>query len=189
MKTRAVHRRTRVSSFLLILGVASVALTLALTVQVRSASDSVPVVDPTASELLEDAREALPFAIQQPVTVPDGYQLGRIMWIEPDPALGTTRSSIDTWFYNGTGDWVHIWQTDIPPDELGDDDPTVIGAPTRIAGTEWSLVENHLAYAGKSLSVISVRLQDGTTLSMDSPGGFELIARFAASLQGLGAGD
>lgn len=181
-------RTTRLRTAPVLVAFAAVAVALSVaTIQARSATP--PVVDPNARALLEQARAAITFELQQPTWLPDDYQLARVIWIAPDPALGTTRSSVDTWFYDGSGNMVHVWQSDIDPAELGDKDPVAVGRPTTIDNQVWSRLDGHLEFDGKSLTVLSARLSDGTIMSIDTPGGFDVLARVAGSMEPRGLRD
>ncbi len=134
-----------------------------------------------AITLLETARMEVDFALLTPGWLPDGYSLVHVAWFQPDDVIGTTASSVDTWYSDTGRPLIHIWQTNIP--DLGEKDPLRIGSPLTLSGNEtWSVVEGLRALDSVSATVLSARVSGGTTVSIDSGVPLEDLIMVAESL-------
>lgn len=134
-----------------------------------------------ADALLAQARGAVTFDIAEPKFIPDGFRLINVIWSEPSVTTGATHSSVDLWYQDDIGQVVHLWQTDIPPAELGTKDPTLKGSTTAIDQRDWTTLEQVGFFAAR-LTVLSSRMPDGTTVSLDGPAALSELAQVAASL-------
>jgi hypothetical protein len=118
-----------------------------------------------------DAVQHAPFELQQPTSLPAGFELYRVSWLGPGNLEDATSTSVDTWFRHADGALVHIWQSNIPPEELqaSNEDPMRTGEATSLGGRHWQLVVDHPWFANTTRVILSTRLPDGTTLSLDGP--------------------
>lgn len=121
-----------------------------------------------AAGLVDQARDELTFDLLIPEWLPPGYSLEHIAWFPPSEELGyPDESAVDTWYSAPGRPLLHVWQTD--NSELGDDDPVLVGEPLRLAdGIVWSTMEGIQGLDTVSATVLSARMRDGTTLSLDS---------------------
>lgn len=94
--------------------------------------------------------------------LPDGFALVNAEF----DAGGDRVWSVDL-VYEGSGHYVHVWQTHVSPEELGDQDPVLLGEP--IPSTGWRANPLPAAQVGRAGVVeFSTRLDDGRTVSIDS---------------------
>lgn len=164
---RLTHRVVLLGTFIAIFVALNVAMTTAAAPEIDAAADLQE--RRTRSEaLLPQAREAVTFEVRLPTWLPAGYTLEHIAWFSPDMELGHTASSVDLWYSAPGKPRIHIWQTDIPPEELSTKDPTRLGGLSRVvAGSSWNEARGLQGLDTNDLTVLSTRLPDSITLSID----------------------
>jgi hypothetical protein len=118
----------------------------------------------------------MPGGLLEPGWLPDGFVLVHADFIE----AGNRIESVDL-AYDRAGSYLHIWQTHISPDQLGESDPVPQGEP--LEGTEWNANPLPAAQVGRAGVVeYSARLADGRTVSVDSDLEASVIERVLALL-------
>ena len=137
---------------------------------------------PITQENLVAARDQ-PGGLLEPGWLPEGFVLVHADYIEARNEI----SSVDL-FYGGPEHALHIWQTGIPPGELGAEDPVPKGQP--LAGTDWNVNRLPAAQVGREGVVeYSTRLGDGRTVTVDSDLDDDTMRRVLESLYFRGTGD
>lgn len=132
--------------------------------------------EPITRENLVAAREGMTGGLLEPGWLPDGFVLVHAEYIE----AGNRIESVDL-AYDGAGRYLHMWQTHISPDQLGESDPVAKGEPLR--GTEWNANPLPAAQVGRAGVVeYSARLADGRTVTVDSDLDPRVIERVLAAL-------
>jgi hypothetical protein len=160
------------------------AVILAITPVLVQAGAEDPQVTKRRAEAAENvaaAREQVTFAFVMPTWLPPGYSLEHLAWFVPDVVTGHTASSIDAWYSAPGQPFIHVWQTDNP--ELGQDDPVGAGDPVAIKGDpSWSALQGVRGIDSAAATVLSTRMPDGTTLSVDSGIPMDVLIKVAESL-------
>jgi hypothetical protein len=88
------------------------------------------VREPITRENLVVVRAGMAGGLREPSWLPDGFVLVHADYLETASRI----ASVDL-AYHGADRYLHIWQTHIAPDELGESDPVPKGEP--LEGTEW----------------------------------------------------
>lgn len=169
-----------------IIGLAALVLAVTPALGVANAEDQqLELRRARAASEVEDARAGLTFALQMPTWLPRGYSLEHIAWFVPDPWLGTTASSVDAWYSDSGSAFIHVWQTDIG--DLGEFDPVRQGEPFETPSSEiWSASFEKPGIGSVLTSILSRRLSDGTTISIDSAISVDQLIKTVESLSSDG---
>lgn len=131
---------------------------------------------PITQQNLVAARESMPGGLLEPGWLPDGFVLVNADFIK----AGNQISSVDL-NYASADHELHIWQTHLSPNELGESDPVPKGRP--LEGTEWSANRLPAAQVGHDGVVeYAIRLDDGRTVTVDSDMDEETMRRVLESL-------
>lgn len=135
---------------------------------------------PPPMEALETVQQKFPYRVRKPGYLPNGMTLFHVIETAPSEP-GESAYSVDIWYKSRNGDSLHIWQTNHTLLAATGKDPSAAteGESTWINGRTWQL--KHLA--DFSEYQLSVRFQDGVTLSMDSTLSEETLRRIAASIE------
>lgn len=135
------------------------------------ASTNVDVAPATAearaARQLEVALAEAPFPVRLPVLA--GYTLTNVDFVsEPDDPTGH-RFSLDVRFAGPSGAAVHVFQTNVSPEAMGDTDPVALplGRQVSVAGEVWTAVT--LPNGDGTASVQLARRIGEVTLSLDAP--------------------
>jgi hypothetical protein len=161
----------------------SVAIIVMTPVLVQAGAEDPQVTERRAisAKNVPAAREELTFAFVMPAWLPPGYSLEHLAWFSPDEITGHTASSIDAWYSAPGQPYIHVWQSDNP--ELGQDDPVLVGDLLEIARDEsWSAVQGARGLDTDAATILSARMSDGTTISVDSGVPIDLLIRVVESL-------
>lgn len=120
------------------------------------------VREPITRENLVAAREGMPGGLLEPSWLPSGFALVNADYMESEGRI----ASVDLW-YRGTEEYLHVWQTSMPAEELGDTDPVRLGEP--IPSMDWRANPLAVAQVGRPGVVeYSTRLDDGRTVTVDT---------------------
>lgn len=135
-----------------------------------------------ATRLLAQAREAAPFDLKFPTSIPAGLTLNNVIWSGADPNdfPDSDDFTTDIWFIDSSGERPHIWQTNST--NLSGADPTIRSAAVSelIGGVPW-MVET-VDLGTYSVVQVSRRFPDGILVSVDAADG--VVARsIAAALE------
>jgi hypothetical protein len=118
---------------------------------------------PITRENLHAARDGMADGLLEAGWLPDGFALVNAEYDEQGGRIW----SADLVYERPDGRYVHIWQTHVSSDDLGDQDPVALGEP--ISGRDWNANALSLAQVGRPGVVeFSARLDDGRTVSIDS---------------------
>lgn len=133
---------------------------------------------PAPTVALDGARNAAPYAVREPGWLPEGMELFLVNHVAPS-APEEVAHSVDMWFKDGNGGGVHVWQTDHRELAAAGKDPSAAtaGTATMIRGRVWQFVEVPDFHAAS----LSVRFEDGVTVSIDSNLGRDVLTRIASS--------
>jgi hypothetical protein len=181
MEARHLSKRIRIVIAYGALAIFIVTISSALT---RAGNSDARVEGPQldASRLLAQAREAAPFDLMFPASIPAGLTLNNVIWsgADPDEFPESKDFTTDIWFIDSSGERPHIWQTNST--SLSGADPTVRSAAVSelIGGVPW-MVET-IDFGTYSVVQVSRRFPDGILVSVDAADG--VVARaIAAALE------
>lgn len=137
------------------------------------------VREPVTRQDLAAAREGMPGGLLEPAWLPGGFELVNVGYIGAANQIET----VDMNYGDGTN-YLHIWQTQVSPDELGETDPVPLGDPIAIGGdVEWHANPLPGAQGGRGGIVeFSARLPDGRTVSVDGDLDADVMKRVLESL-------
>lgn len=125
---------------------------------------------------LAAARDGMPGGLLEPGWLPEGFELVHAEYVK----VGRQVESVDVVYENGTN-YVHLWQTQLSPEELGVKDPVTKGEP--IDDTGWNMNPLNAARVGREGVVeYSTRLPDGRTVTVDSDLPADVMRRILESL-------
>lgn len=147
------------------------------------ATELAPAVAAQAAAELQMAQDGAPYAIRQPGWIPTGYELRRVSFDSDPGAAGGHAFSIDLKYVNANDEVIHVWQTNLSPEQQGPTDPFAIAGstPLSVGGTTWSATE--LAVLDRvGRSQLAYRDRDGITMTVDGPDLNDLV-RVAESLK------
>ena len=112
---------------------------------------------------------------------PAGFRTAFVLVNADFIKAGNQISSVDL-NYASADHELHIWQTHLSPNELGESDPVPRGRP--LEGTEWSANRLPAAQVGQDGVVeYAIRLDDGRTVTVDSDMDEETMRRVLESLR------
>lgn len=134
------------------------------------ANEPAPADAEDAAVELQRAHEGAPYAIREPSWLPAGYELRRVSFDSDPGAVGGHAFSIDIKYVNANDEVVHVWQTNLTPEQLGPADPLAMAGstPVSVGGTTW--VATELAVLdGVGRTQLAYRDQDGITMTLDGP--------------------
>jgi hypothetical protein len=119
----------------------------------------------------------MPGGLLEPTWLPDGFELVHVTF----DVLGDAMRSVDLTYLAGLTE-VHVWQTNIPPEELGPDDPVALGEPFQ--GTGWNAQVLPVEQVGQQGVVeYATRLPDDRTVSVLSDLQPDVMRRILDSMQ------
>jgi hypothetical protein len=111
---------------------------------------------------LTAARQRLAGGLLEPGWLPGRFELTLADYTETDGHI----RSVDLNYSDGTR-YLHVWQTNLAPAELGAADPVVLGQP--MTGLAWGRYSLPASQAGRPGVIdYSSRLADGRTVSIDT---------------------
>lgn len=126
---------------------------------------------------LAAARNGMSGGLLEPTWLPDGFELVSVSYVED----GDRVESVDS-VYDDGNNYVHIWQTHMTADELGDSDPVPKGG--RIEGSDWRANPLPAAQVGREGVVeFSTRMPDGRTVTVDSDLPDDVVQRVLEALR------
>jgi hypothetical protein len=182
-KRRAAQPQARAAIMIAAISIAAVAaLPVVGAVGNPSEHEDIAARRVQSAALLEEGRSALTFQMLEPTWLPDGYSLEHIAWFAPGYGLDISESSMDTWYSAPGTPRIHVWQTD-NPEIPAEADPVSFGEQIMLAGRPWSLAEDFRGEDLHAVTMLSTRLPDGTTLSVDGALPSDVLARFAEGLK------
>lgn len=129
-----------------------------------AATGSAPATAEDAAVELARAREEAPYAIRLPAWIPTGYELRRVSF-DSDPTAHAF--SVDLKYVNAEDEVVHVWQSNLTPEQVGATDPLAIlgSTPIVVGATIW--VATELAErVGRTK--LTYRDSEGITITVDS---------------------
>ena len=146
----------------------------------RPATFAVPTIPNDAAAQLVQAQELAPYRFREPEWMPDGYALARVSW-DSDPTNPAGHVfTVDMDYVDADNEVIHIWQTNLSPDQLGPTNPvTAAGASdANSVGAGWKVLRLP-ELEGVSRVQLAHRDEHGITLSIDgrSQSDLELIAK------------
>jgi len=148
------------------------------------AAETSPVkLPPPLGPTLAETRDKAPFDLWEPTWLPAGYSLLHVNYIEPGFDPGQDAFSADIWYVDPMGNRLHIWQTN--NQDLRHKDPAAPGRDDvlLIEGKSWNWVEDHPGAAEAPISILSARLSDTVTVSVDAPLDQATLERVVSSLE------
>lgn len=138
---------------------------------------------PITQENLIAARAQMTGGLLEPGWLPEGFVLVHADYMK----AGNEIASVDL-FYDGADHYLHIWQTSLSPNELGEGDPVPKGRP--LDGTQWRANSLPAVQVGRAGVVeYSTRFEDGGTITVDSDLDADTMRRVLESLHVRGTGD
>lgn len=94
------------------------------------AAESLPAAIEDAAAVLQAAHEQAPYAIREPDWLPAGYELRRVSF-DSDPGAAEGHAfSVDLKYVNANDEVIHVWQTNLTPEQLGPTDPLEVAGST-----------------------------------------------------------
>ena len=137
------------------------------------------VREPVTRQDRAAAREGMPGGLLEPAWLPGGFELVNVGYIGTANQVETVDLN-----YDDGSNYVHIWQTHLSADQLGETDPFPLGDPIAIGGdVEWHANALPAEQAGrKGVMEFSARLPDGRTVSVDSDLDADVMERVLESL-------
>lgn len=106
--------------------------------------DIVGLREELATVELAEAQERAPYEVLKPHWLPEYLKLFRVTWLQEESG---GPFSVDFYYGGKAGQYVHIWQTNIPPSDFESDrDPTVGDERTDVGGRSFAV--NRVWYEG-----------------------------------------
>jgi hypothetical protein len=138
-------------------------------------ADRGPELDGTVEARLQEAIAAAPFPLRLPDSLPEGFVLTQVDWIEGADDPARHGFSFDARYVGPDDVVLHVFQTNASAVEMGATDPVTLagGDRTSIAGGEWMRVT--LPNGDGTFNTQIARRFDGTatdeliTLTIDAP--------------------
>lgn len=117
-----------------------------------------------AQTRLQLALAAAPYPLRLPATLPEGFALAHVEWIDEPNDPARHGFSFDVRYVGPDDTVVHIFQTNVSPADMGETDPVTLagGEPLAIAGAEWTSVT--LPNGDGTFNTQIARRFDGTTI-------------------------
>ncbi len=157
------------------------------TAQSESAPErgSTPAVAGDAAAELQRAQERAPYQIRQPSWLPTGYELRRVSFDSDPGAAGGHAFSVDLKYVSSQDQVIHLWQTNLTPQQMGPTDPLALAGstPLSVGGTTWVAAELPVL-DGIDHTQLAYRDGDGITMTVDGPQLADLL-RVAESLTAM----
>jgi hypothetical protein len=134
-----------------------------------------------AEQELQRAVADAPYRVRLPGALPDGFTMQRIDWIDQPDDPARHGFSIDVRYSREDGTTVHVFQTNVSAEEMGETDPVTLadGRPLTIDGAEWTAVT--LPNGDGTWNIQIARRIGDITLTIDAPS-VELVEAAARSL-------
>jgi hypothetical protein len=135
-----------------------------------------------AAAELQTAQERAPYQIRQPSWLPTGYELRRVSFDSDPGATGGHAFSVDLKYVSSQDEVIHLWQTNLTPQQMGPTDPLALAGstPLSVGGTTWVVAELPVL-DGIGRTQLAYRDGDGITITVDGPELADLV-RVAGSL-------
>ena len=135
--------------------------------------------EPITRQNLADVQREFPGEFLQAGWLPAGFELVNVEYVESANRI----ESVDLQYAFGDAS-LHIWQSELPDEDLATKDPVATGDPISIGGVNWHANALPATQAGRAgVIAFSARMADGHSISIDGNLGADVMKHVLESLR------